>query len=249
MSRIRTIKPEFFTSEDITSLTPLSRLFYASLWCECDREGRFEYKPGTLKNRYFPADKLDIEDLMDELVARRMVRLYQPDGFPVLGFVVSFKKHQVINNREGESLLPPFSDDACFTRESRVKAEGRKEGRGKEGRNKTPTEVAVTDNLLRPILDSFLSEGNFANYQKETVCAKAIIKAVRNLSPDNPEKAAELLLVTFRQLVHGTDKFWAGQPFLPSGLSPLVERVWAEAIKTHRVQDTTWLERVRNGQS
>jgi|SRR6185369_4243997 len=116
----------------------------------------------------------------------------------------------------------------------------------KQPRSKAP---AVNDPLLRPILDSFLSEGNFANYQKETVCAKAIIKSVRNLSPDNPEKAAELLLVTFRQLVHGTDKFWSGQPFLPSGLSPLVERVWAEAIKTHRVQDTGWLERLRNGQS
>jgi hypothetical protein len=40
MARIRTIKPEFFTSEDIVSLTPLARLFYVSLWCEADREAR-----------------------------------------------------------------------------------------------------------------------------------------------------------------------------------------------------------------
>jgi Asp-tRNA(Asn)/Glu-tRNA(Gln) amidotransferase C subunit len=134
MARIRTIKPDFFSSEDITTLTPLSRLFYVSLWCESDKRGRFEYKPGTLKNRYFPADKADIPKLMDELLEAGLVRLYQPSGFPLLGWVVSFEKHQVINNRESESTFPPFSIDASATRESGVKAEGRKEGKeGKEG--------------------------------------------------------------------------------------------------------------------
>lgn len=141
MARIRTIKPDFFSSEDITLLTPLARLFYVSLWCESDRRGRFEYKPGTLKNRYFPADKLDVSRLMDNLVEAGLVRLYQPDGFPVLGWIPSFEKHQVINNREGDSLLPEFSsdDEARVPHASaRVKAEGRKEGRerkeGKEGK-------------------------------------------------------------------------------------------------------------------
>lgn len=144
MARIRTIKPDFFSSEDITLLTPLARLFYVSLWCESDKEGRFEYKPGTLKNRYFPADKADIDKLMDELLRGGLVKLYRPEGFPVLGWVCSFKKHQVINNRESESSLPPFSTDACFTRESGVKAEGRKEGkegRGKEGRKEESARV------------------------------------------------------------------------------------------------------------
>lgn len=132
MARIRTIKPDFFSSEDTTSLTPLSRLFYVSLWCEADREGRFAYKPGTLKNRYFPADKVDIDRLMDELVARNMVKLYFVDQ--VLGWIPSFKNHQVINNREQPSTLPEYSIDAMYTRESGVKAEGRKEGKEMEGR-------------------------------------------------------------------------------------------------------------------
>ena len=40
MARIRTIKPDFFTSEDIVGLTPEARLLYIALWCEADREGR-----------------------------------------------------------------------------------------------------------------------------------------------------------------------------------------------------------------
>ena len=56
MARIRTIKPEFFTSEDIVSLSPLARLLYQATWCEADKEGRLQWKPGTFKLRYFPAD-------------------------------------------------------------------------------------------------------------------------------------------------------------------------------------------------
>ncbi len=130
MSRIRTIKPEFFTSEDIVSLTPLARLFYVSLWCEADREGRFEWKPKTLKMRYLPADDCDVSLLCDELVNAGMVELYEVDG-RVYAVIPGFTRHQVINNREQPSDIPepPQKTDACVTRES-----GRKEGR--EGKGK-----------------------------------------------------------------------------------------------------------------
>ena len=67
MARIRTIKPEFFTSEDIVSLSPLARLLYQATWCEADKEGRLQWKPGTFKLRYFPADECDILALCEEL--------------------------------------------------------------------------------------------------------------------------------------------------------------------------------------
>ena len=80
MARIRTIKPEFFTSEDIVCLTPLARLFYVSLWCEADREGRLAWKPKTLKMRYLPADDADPEVLGTELVGAGLIQLYEVDG-------------------------------------------------------------------------------------------------------------------------------------------------------------------------
>ena len=80
MARIRTIKPEFFTSEDITSLTPLSRLFYVSLWCEADREGRLSWRPGTLKMRYLPGDACDIETLAKELIRASLIVIYGVGG-------------------------------------------------------------------------------------------------------------------------------------------------------------------------
>lgn len=122
-------------------MSPLARLFYVSLWCEADREGRMEWKPRTFKLRYLPGDNCCIEDLADELVGNGLVVLYTVDG-KQYAEVPSFKRHQIINNRESESVIPPRVDDqndASFTRESGDQAEGKgkegKEGKGKEGRN------------------------------------------------------------------------------------------------------------------
>lgn len=103
MSRIRTIKPEFFTSEDIVSLTPLARLLYVALWCEADKEGRLFWKPRTFKMRYMPGDNCDIECLCDEIVQSGLVKLYG-DG---MAYIPQFSKHQHVNPRESASTLPP----------------------------------------------------------------------------------------------------------------------------------------------
>lgn len=157
MARIRTIKPEFFTSEDIVNLTPLARLFYVSLWCESDREGRLEWKPRTFKLRYFPGDNCDIDLLATELTDSGLVILYEVNGI-LYAEIPTFKEHQVINNREGESIIP----SKTLTRESGVETresgrEGRKEGKegnGKEG-DTSATDVA---GIVYP--QSFLSFWN-----------------------------------------------------------------------------------------
>jgi len=102
MARIRTVKPEFFTSEDTCSISPLARLLFIGIWCESDKEGRLPWKPKTLKIRYLPSDDCDIEALCDELVSVGVVKLYG-DG---LAFVPGFIKHQHVNPRESKSILP-----------------------------------------------------------------------------------------------------------------------------------------------
>lgn len=132
MARIRTIKPEFFTSEDIVCMTPLARLFYVSLWCESDREGRLEWKPVTFKMRYLPGDDCNVNELAQELIGRGLIVLYTVDG-KQYAEIPTFTEHQVINNREASSTHPPRDKNASRTRAPRVKAEG-KEGKGKEGK-------------------------------------------------------------------------------------------------------------------
>lgn len=135
MARIRTIKPEFFTSEDVVSLSAFARLLYIALWCEADREGRMRWKPATFKMRYFPADAVDIDGLCAEVVNRGLVRLYG-DGYAV---IPTFTDHQHVNPRESKSLLPvpEFIDlHASVTRDD-ASLTHREEGKeGKEGKER-----------------------------------------------------------------------------------------------------------------
>lgn len=149
MARIRTIKPDFFTSEDIVSLSPLARLLYIATWLEADREGRFPWRPKTLKLRYLPGDECDIDELVIELTDAKLIMPYEVDG-QAYAEIPSFTRHQVINNREAASEIPPREGDACPTRArrdndasiTRDDARGTplvgKEGKGREGKGSTP---------------------------------------------------------------------------------------------------------------
>lgn len=167
MARIRTVKPEFFTSESVLAVTPLARLFFIGLWCEADREGRLKWKPKTLKFRYLPADKVDIEKLCNELESEGMIQTYTVEGVDYCE-IPSFGSHQVINNREKESNLPSRVNHASTTRES-----GRKEGKeGKERKGSTrftpPTPQEVKDYMQeKKCLNPFEHEKFFDYYSSK----------------------------------------------------------------------------------
>ena len=56
MARIRSIKPETFTSEDVNSLTLPARWTFAGLWCYVDDEGRGRADPRLVKASVWPID-------------------------------------------------------------------------------------------------------------------------------------------------------------------------------------------------
>lgn len=140
--RIRTIKPEFFLHEELFNAEhetqlPL-RLGFAGLWCAADRQGRFKWEPRRLGIQILPYDGADFSRVLDALRARGFIVRYT-SGTGVYGFIPSFTKHQVINNRERESELPDPSQsiqdevvDASSTREPRVEHAGKVEGNGRE---------------------------------------------------------------------------------------------------------------------
>lgn len=130
MARIRTIKPEFFTSESVCECSPLARLLFIGLWCEADREGLLQWKPKTLKIRYLPVDNCDIDNLASELENNGMIIIHE-DEEGLICEIPGFSMHQVINNREKESELSSRVSHASV----RVKAEGRKEGKERKGKD------------------------------------------------------------------------------------------------------------------
>lgn len=144
MSRIRTIKPEFFKHSGLFDAEqetgfPL-RLGFAGIWTCCDREGRFKWRPRELKLEALPYDECDFSRVLDALATRGFIVKYgsEPEAF---GYIPSWKKHQYVNGKEAQSQLPDPSDlqsvDAFATRGERVEdangTHGVKERKGKEG--------------------------------------------------------------------------------------------------------------------
>jgi hypothetical protein len=70
MGRIRSIKPEFWTSEQIVECSPSARLLFIGLWNFCDDGGRHPASLARIKMEVFPADAITIETIrgwVDEL--------------------------------------------------------------------------------------------------------------------------------------------------------------------------------------
>ncbi len=106
MARIRSIKPTFFTSEDVCQLCPLARLLYQGLWCEADRTGRLEDRPVQLKIRLLPVDDCDVDALLWDLAAAHLIRRYTArDGRDYI-HVIRFLEHQRPHPKEPESVIP-----------------------------------------------------------------------------------------------------------------------------------------------
>jgi hypothetical protein len=109
MGRIRTIKPEFFKHLELFEIEEKEnlpiRLAFAGLWTACDREGRFKWRPRTLKLDCLPYDSVDFSRIMDILHANGFIQKYKYED-EYYGFVPTWNDHQWINNKEIKSTLP-----------------------------------------------------------------------------------------------------------------------------------------------
>ncbi len=210
MARIRTIKPEFFTSSDILSLTPLSRLFYVSLWCESDREGRLNWNVQTLKFRYFPVDDCDIAAMGEELINAKLISIYSVDDREYAE-IHSFAKHQVINNRESVSTIPPRVKVASKSRESGV------QGEGKEGKERKGTRVAEKEAF----------ETFWIAYPKK-IAKQDAEKAFAKLNPD-ADLQAKILQAVGRAAKSADWLKEAGQ-FIPNAATWINGKRWEDGL-------------------
>ena len=197
--RIRTIKPEFFHHEglfeaEMETKLPL-RVAFAGLWCIADREGRFKWEPRRIGVQVLPYDGVDFSRVLDALATRAFVLKYRV-GDACFGWIPSFLKHQVINNRESESVLPDpdgnieeipantEESDASATREPREDHACRKEGKGREGKE------GVVTRQLSPELEAFrLRVGAMVRRRPTTHWSTKEIKALKEIFDFNtPEE-------------------------------------------------------------
>jgi len=98
MARIRSIKPEFFESEDVAALSFRERVLWIGLWVHCDNYGRCKDNVRLVKKNVFPLDQVSLAEVEQDLVSLaghgRIVR-YEVDGKGYLA-VVNWDRHQHI---------------------------------------------------------------------------------------------------------------------------------------------------------
>ena len=112
MARIRTVKPEFWSSEQVMSCRPMARLLFIGLWNFCDDGGNHPLAPRTIKALVFPGDDItteEVSNLLGELEGAELIQSYWVNGknyFHVCGW-----KHQKIEKKNFKYPGPPSEFD------------------------------------------------------------------------------------------------------------------------------------------
>jgi len=147
MARIRTIKPEFWTSQQVVECSMNARLLFVGLWNFCDDNGVHPAEPKRLKMEVFPGDLFTVDEVcswISELLKVGLLREYDADG-QHYWFVTGWKKHQRIDRPNNKYPLPDDSNSPKDRRtldesspDDRLGIDGRHppEGKGVEGKGK-----------------------------------------------------------------------------------------------------------------
>lgn len=107
--RIRTIRPEFYQSESVGSMTWKTRLIFINLWSYVEDNGVNLDNPRLFRGQCMPYDDSvldDIEDAFAELEQCGSIIRYERDGKRLL-FVPGFEKWQNIQRPGTCHYLPP----------------------------------------------------------------------------------------------------------------------------------------------
>ena len=112
MARIRTVKPEFWSSEQVMSCRPLARLLFIGIWNFCDDGGNHPLAPRTIKALVFPGDDItaeEVSELLGELEGANLILSYWAEGKNYLH--VCGWKHQKIEKKNFKYPAPPSEFD------------------------------------------------------------------------------------------------------------------------------------------
>lgn len=106
MARIRTIKPEFWTDEDMAELSEPACLLAIGLLNYADDEGYFNANPKLIKAAVFPIREpsIPIPVLIRELSNCGYLSMFSTQDGKHFGAITNFLKHQVVNKAKESKI-------------------------------------------------------------------------------------------------------------------------------------------------
>jgi len=161
MGRIRTIKPEFHTHEELSELPPETHLLAAALLNYADDEGYFNANPVLVKAGTNPlrSDRTAVAGQLKQLEGIGYIKIVRK-GNKQIGLVVEFEKHQRVSHATPSKLKSTFEE---LQRNSGEPPEPLRPEQGIELKgtgNREATTANADGALLRPVINLPLTSGN-----------------------------------------------------------------------------------------
>lgn len=219
MARIRTIKPTFWTDEDMAEVSEAACLLAIGLLNYADDEGYFNANPKLIKAAVFPLREPSgsIPVLLQELSNCGYIRLFSAQNGKRFGLIINFTKHQVINKKTISKIKEMDLIPEDYGSDTGELPPG-KEGKGKERNIKTTLSGAHEENFIPVPEAEDPPAGNWSDYP-----GKFAMTGHWQPDPDFSRKAAQWGVIL-------------NEPYRPEELAEFITYWQAEGKAKHHAQ-------------
>lgn len=219
MARIRTIKPTFWTDEDMAEVSEAACLLAIGLLNYADDEGYFNANPKLIKAAVFPLREPygSIPVLLQELSNCGYIRLFSAQNGKRFGLIINFTKHQVINKKTISKIKEMDLLPEGYGSDTGELPPG-KEGKGKERNIKTTLSDARAENFIPDPEAEDPPAGNWSDYP-----GKFVMTGHWQPDPDFSRKAAQWGVIL-------------NEPYRPEELAEFITYWQAEGKAKHHAQ-------------
>ncbi|EMD6370250.1 hypothetical protein VRQ87_000063 [Morganella morganii] len=219
MARIRTIKPTFWTDEDMAEVSEAACLLAIGLLNYADDEGYFNANPKLIKAAVFPLREPSgsIPVLLQELSNCGYIRLFSAQNGKRFGLIINFTKHQVINKKTISKIKEMDLIPEDYGSDTGELPPG-KEGKGKERNIKTTLSDARAENFIPVPEAEDPPAGNWSDYP-----GKFAMTGHWQPDPDFSRKAAQWGVIL-------------NEPYRPEELAEFITYWQAEGKAKHHAQ-------------
>ena len=198
MARIRSIKPEYCTSEAINQLTIACELHFAKLWTYCDDEGRGLNNPKLIKAACWPLrDSISVvacASMQEELYQLGRIVCYEVGGKSYFE-VVNWAEHQKPQHPKPSEIPPPD------------------QGIPEPLPTAQAVDIAVRDKPHEASSQTLHGEGG--------VVGGGEGDGAGGLKPSSTALQIDVLEASF-------EEFWSAYPVQPNGKKPERAKAWAQ---------------------
>lgn len=235
MPRIRTVKPEFWSSEQVLECSMSARLLFIGLWNFCDDAGRHKYSLKQIKAEVLPADDVTLDDIrgmIDELSDNDLVTPYFVEGQGYLQ--VNGWHHQRID--KAQAPKHPGIEQADSTNgRGTLPPEGKgRERKGDEGvtprasaREQQPAVAGESESL--PIASTEQQPDRFEEWWHHYPSKVAKVKAKQKWRQKRLDRFADQLIDDVKNRA-ANDRRWI-EGYVPNPTTYLNQERWNDDVQ------------------